>query len=162
MIAALMLLASATGLQDLDDLDRKIAAFTGAQIGEPGGPVQTVDKRLRLKDCASEPELSWRDENEQTLVVRCPQAGGWRLYVPVRANDAPGSAGVAPTAVHRGDAVSIAISGQGFSISRPGEAMEDGAVGDWIKVRPATTGRQRADIMRARITKPGVVTLATN
>lgn len=162
MIAALMLLASAAGLQDLEELDRKITAFAGAEVGQPGGPVQPVDKRLRLKNCGTEPDLAWRDESEQTLVIRCPQAGGWRLYVPVRANDATGQAGIAQTAVHRGDAVSIAISGQGFSISRPGEAMEDGAVGEWIKVRPATTGRQRADIMRARITKPGVVTLATN
>ena len=63
--------------------------------------------------------------------------------------------------MQRGDAVSISVAGQGFSISRPGEALESGAVGDWIKVRPAMAGNRRADIMRARITGPGVVTLTT-
>ena len=79
--------------------------------------------------------------------------------MPVRPSPAA-AAQEAAIAVQRGDAVTISVAGQGFSISRPGEALESGAVGDWIKVRPAIPGNRRADIMRARITAPGVVTLS--
>lgn len=161
MLASLILLAAASGpLQDLAELDRRIADFTGAAVGEDGGAIQPIDRRLRLHACDSIAEMDWRTAERTTLVVRCPDAGGWRLYVPVRAARAAAPAVAArPIAIQRGDAVAIAVEGRGFSVSRPGEAMEEGAVGDWIKVRPVTGKSRRAEVMRARIVRPGVVAL---
>ena len=157
LIAALL---AATGpVQDLGALDWQIADFTGAAIGEDGGAIQPLDRRLKLRPCGARVDIAWRSEQRDTLVLQCPDAGGWRLYMPVRPSPAA-AAQEAAIAVQRGDAVTISVAGQGFSISRPGEALESGAVGDWIKVRPAIPGNRRADIMRARITAPGVVTLS--
>ena len=69
---------------------------------------------------------------------------------------APG-AGLAAPVIARGDAVTIAVSGQGFSVSQPGEALEAGAVGAWIKVRTVQTGRSQGDAMRAQVIRPGLV-----
>ncbi len=160
LIAAL--LAASGPVQDLAALDLRIADYTGAAIGEDGGAAQPLDRRLKLRPCGARVDIAWRSEQRDTLVLQCPDAGGWRLYMPVRPLPVAAAAQTAPQiAVQRGDAVTISIAGQGFSISRPGEAMESGAVGDWIQVRPAIPGNRRADILRARITGPGVVTLPT-
>ena len=153
--------AAAQDVQDLAALDRRIAEFTGAPIGEEGGAMQPLDRRLKLRPCHVPVDIAWRSEQRDTVMWQCPDAGGWRLYMPVHARPAAQAAAARQDAVQRGDAVSISVAGQGFSISRPGEALESGAVGDWIKVRPAMTGNRRADIMRARVTGPGVVTLTT-
>jgi len=153
--------AAAQDVQDLAALDRRIAEFTGAPIGEDGGAMQPLDRRLKLRPCHAPVDIAWRSEQRDTVTLQCPDAGGWRLYMPVHARPAAQAAAARQDAVQRGDAVSISVAGQGFSISRPGEALESGAVGDWIKVRPAMAGNRRADIMRARITGPGVVTLTT-
>ena len=155
-----VLLAAAGPVEDLAALDLRIAEFAGAAIGEDGGATQPLDRRLKLRPCGDPVDIAWRSEQRDTLVLQCPDAGGWRLYMPVRPLPSAAAAQAAPQiAVQRGDAVTISIAGQGFSISRPGEALESGAVGDWVKVRPAIPGNRRADIMRARITGPGVVTL---
>lgn len=156
---AAALLAAAGPVQDLAALDLRIAEFTGAAIGEEGGAIQPLDRRLKLRPCAALVDIAWRGEQRDTLVLQCPDAGGWRLYMPVR--PLPAAVQATPQiAVQRGDAVTISVAGQGFSISRPGEAMESGAVGEWIKVRPSTPANRRAETMRARITAPGVVTLS--
>lgn len=157
-----VLLAAAGPMQDLAALDRQIAVFTGAAIGEDGGAMQPLDRRLKLRPCTAPADIAWRSEQRDTLVLQCPDAGGWRLYMPVRPLLVAAAAqAAAQVAVQRGDAVTISVEGQGFSISRPAEALESGAVGDWIKVRPAIPGNRRADIMRARITGPGILTLPT-
>ncbi len=157
-----VLLAAAGPIQDLAALDLQIAAFTGAPIGEDGGAMQPLDRRLKLRLCAAPADIAWRSEQRDTLVLQCPDAGGWRLYMPVRPLPVAAAAQAASqVAVQRGDAVTISVAGQGFSISRPAEALESGAVGDWIKVRPAIPGNRRAGIIRARITGPGMLTLPT-
>lgn len=165
MILTLLLLAASGGsLQNLDALDQQIIEFTGADVGEEGGALQHVDRRLKLRACSAPADISWRTDDQNTLVVKCPDAGGWRLYMPVNAALKPMAAGsdTGAVVVQRGDAVSIAVAGQGFSVSRPGEAMEEGAIGDWIKVRPVSDTRRRPEIIRARIIKPGVVALPTS
>ncbi|WP_230293675.1 flagella basal body P-ring formation protein FlgA [Croceicoccus sp. Ery5] len=154
-----LLMAAGAPVQDLAALDDRIAQFTGAAIGEEGGAMHPLDRRLKLRPCAAPVDIGWRSDGRDTLILQCPDAGGWRLYMPVRAAAVAADAEAGAIAVQRGDAVSIAVAGQGFTISRPGEALESGAVGDWIKVRPVTEARRRADIMRARITAPGVVSL---
>jgi flagella basal body P-ring formation protein FlgA len=59
--------------------------------------------------------------------------------------------------VLRGEAVTIAVSGDGFTVSQPGEALDPGAVGQWIRVKTAAAGAQP---LRARIVRPGLVALA--
>jgi len=156
MPASLLLLGAAIAGQfaDLDAIDRQVAMFTGASVGEMGGAATPVDRRLRLQPCRTGTALSWRTPARDSVVVQCGDAGGWRIFVPVRAAAADPAGAIAVT---RGDAVSIAVSGDGFTVSQPGEAMESGPVGGWIKVRPLSAGNSRADIMRAQIQRPGLV-----
>jgi len=136
---------------DLAAIDAEIAAFTGAQQGDPGGAAMKVDRRLRLAACAQPHALSWYGSRRDTVLVECPVPGGWRLFVPLRA--ARPSASAAP-AILRGDAVTISVAGEGFAVSQPGEALESGAVGIWIKVRTLSA---KAETLRARVLHPGVV-----
>lgn len=153
-LAFLAAFASA-GFADLDAIDREVAGFTGAPIGQSGGAVNPVDRRLRLRPCGSPLALSWRTQTRDSVVVQCGDPGSWRLFVPVqRAEQGLGASPV----ISRGDAISIAVTGEGFSVAQPGEAMESGPVGAWIRVRPinAKTG---AEPMRAQVVRPGLVSL---
>lgn len=136
---------------DLVAIDRAVAAFTGAGIGEPGGATLPVDRRLRLAACRSALSLDWQGSRQDTVIVQCPDAGGWRLFVAVSGNARQAAA--APPAVARGESVTIAVAGEGFSVAQAGEAMDSGALGSWIRVRTST----RATPMRARIERPGLV-----
>ena len=84
-----------------------------------------------------------------TVVVECPDAGGWRLFVPVAA-----LASASSPAISRGDAVTVAVSGRGFAVAQPGEALESGGIGGWIRVK-TTTGQP----MRAQVVRPGMVSV---
>lgn len=158
MIAGLTLIAAATAagaFADLDAIDRQVTAFTGAPVGAAGGAVTPVDRRLRLRPCNSGLALSWRAATHDSVVVQCGDANGWRIFVPVR-QAAPMAA---QSVINRGDAISIAVTGEGFTVSQPGEALGAGAVGEWIQVRPTSGERTRAQPMRARIVRPGLVAL---
>lgn len=166
MSSTLLILGAAVSAQfaDLEAIDRQVAAFTGAPAGEQGGATTPVDRRLRLQPCRSGAALSWRTPARDSVVVQCGDAGGWRIFVPVRGGGAGALGGMVPgqsgaIAVTRGDAVAIAVSGEGFTVSQPGEAMESGPVGGWIKVRALTGGAARGEVMRARIERPGLVSL---
>ena len=150
---SLALFLSAAAFADLDAIDRQVAMFTGAPIGAAGGALQPLDRRLRLRPCNSPLALAWRGGAHDTLVAECPDVGGWRLFVPVRSATG-GSSG--PPAVNRGDAVTMAITGDGFSVSQPAEALEAGSIGAWIRVRAAGG---KGDPQRAQIVRPGLVAL---
>lgn len=145
--------AQPNGFHDLVEIDAAIAAFTGAGIGVPGGANLPVDRRMRLAPCYAPLALSWYGTRQDNVLVQCPDAGGWRLFVAVSGNVRQGAAPIAPPAVARGEAVTIAVSGDGFSVSQSGEAMEAGPVGAWIRVR---TGAKSTPI-RAQIARPGLV-----
>lgn len=145
--------AQALGFHDLVAIDDIVARFTGTGIGRPGGANLPVDRRMRLAPCRSELNLSWYGARQDNVLVQCPDAGGWRLFVAVSGNVRQGAASVEPPAVARGEAVTIALEGEGFSVSQSGEAMEAGAVGAWIRVRTSA----KATAMRARISRPGLV-----
>jgi len=157
LTAALMLL-TATPFADLAAIDSDVAAFTGAAIGTPGGARGPVDRRLRLVNCRSPLSFAWRTVQRDTVVVQCPDAGGWRLFVPVQG--AAAEAAALP-AINRGDAVTISVAGDGFAVSQPGEALESGPVGAWIRVRGvnAARGSTAADAMRGQVVRPGLVIL---
>lgn len=147
-----------TRFADLAMIDLAVAQFTGRAIGVPGGAAQPVDRRLRLASCRSPLMVAWRAGAMGTLrdsvMVRCPDGAGWRVYVPVvQALPADPGAPAGQPAIQRGEAVSIAMVGDGFSVEQNGEALDAGPVGGWIRVR---TGA-KADALRGRIVRPGQV-----
>lgn len=141
----------AAGFHDLSSIDRAVERFTGAPLGSEGGARTPVDRRLKLAQCPTPVALEWYGSGNRTVLVRCPVSGGWRLFVPIAASQA---AAPARPVIARGEMVSIAVQGSGFTVSRQGEALEAGAVGDWIRVRPA--GEKR-EAIRARVIQPGRV-----
>lgn len=145
--------ALAAGFQDPAAIDREVVMFTGAPTGSEGGARLPVDRRLKLSQCPMPLALEWYGSSNQTVLVRCPIAGGWRIFVPIAGASA--SARSEPV-VARGEAVAIAIQGGGFTVTRQGEALEAGAVGEWIRVRPVGDKR---DPVRARVIQPGKVGL---
>lgn len=146
--------AHAAGFHDPASIDRDVAMFTGSPTGSDGGARLPVDRRLKLAQCPLPLALEWYGKTRQTVLVQCPMAGGWRLFVPIAG--AGMAAARAEPVVARGEAVAIAVKGRGFTVSRQGEALEAGAVGDWIRVRPAG---DRRDPIRARVVQPGKVAL---
>lgn len=144
---------------DLAAIDRAVAQFTGAAQGQPGGAVLPLDRRLRLAPCAAPLALGWYGARQDTVEVACPVAGGWKLYVPLvgsakTATGAPAAPAQSAFAITRGDSVTITVRGEGFAVSQPGQALESGALGAWIKVRGLGQGAQ---VLRGRVLRPGLV-----
>jgi len=146
--------AHAAAFTDPAMIDAEVARFTGMPQGTTGGAAQPADRRLKLAACANPLSLGWYAGRRDTVLVQCPDAGGWRLFVPVLQGAAGGAEGLA---VLRGEAVTIAVSGPGFSVSQPGEAMDAGPIGGWIRVKTASATGQP---MRARIVRPGLVSVS--
>ncbi|PLK27655.1 flagella basal body P-ring formation protein FlgA [Novosphingobium sp. TH158] len=156
ILASAALLAAplqAQATADLAAIDRAVEAFTGAPIGAPGGAAQPVDRRLHLGRCAAPPALSWYGSRRDTVLVRCPDPGSWRVFVPLSVGSAPERS---TPAVLRGEGVTIAVAGEGFTVAQAGEALEPGPIGAWIRVRSAQAGAQP---IRARVVRPGLVTV---
>ncbi len=137
---------------DLGAIDRAVVQFTGAPQGTPGGAAMPVDRRLKLAACRTQLALGWYGGRRDTVEVACPMPGGWKLYVPL-AGSAQSAAAAAPL-IARGDAITVSVRGEGFAVSQPGEALEAGAEGAWIKVRTQAPG---APVLRARVLRPGLV-----
>jgi flagella basal body P-ring formation protein FlgA len=131
-LAALFLAARAmaTGYQDLDALDARIAST----LPSSGTPVP-IDRRIRLAQCPEEPEIS--PLSGQAIAVRCP-ALGWRIRVAV-SSDAQTSGSPADILVRRGDLVDLVVRGAGFSASAPGTALDEGAAGKTVRVKIPTS-----------------------
>lgn len=161
MSFSLALAAAATPFADLASIDRQVAQFTGAAVGQPGGAQAPVDRRLRLRGCATPLSLSWRTMRKETVEIQCLDGGGWRLFVPVIAVRQQAEQVQLPS-INRGDAVTIAVTGAGFSVSRPGEATEAGKVGEWIRVRPVTGNRRSRETVSAKVIRPGLVAMPLN
>lgn len=150
---ALLAVASPAAAQDFQStqmVDTIVAQFTGHEIGQQGGARTPVDTRLKLAPCAA-PQLSWRTDARDAVVVRC-MAPEWRIFVPVVAvpqAPTPLPAAAAPTVavarpappvkpapvIRRGDAVTLEAGAPGFSITREGVAMNDAAPGARVMVK---------------------------
>lgn len=147
LIAAPLLAAAmpacAEPLADLGAIDRAVADFAGASA-------LPVDRRLRLVACTQPLALRWYGAWQDTVEVACAMPGGWKLFVPLGGISAPPAA----PAVMRGDAVTVTAGDASFTVSQPGEALESGPVGAWIKVRTASAGSAP---LRARVIRPGLV-----
>jgi len=159
VLAAAALPAPAhAAMADLAALDREVALFTGAPQGAMGGAVLPIDRRLRLTACNSPLTIGWRTTRKESVVVQCPDPGSWRLFVPVNAVQQAASAPETP-AVARGESVTVSVTGEGFAVSQPGIAMDQGAVGSWVRVRMVQGGQPKGDAMRAQVVRPGLVNI---
>ena len=151
------LYAQVRGFVDPTAIEAEVARFTGAGTGQPGGAALPVDRRLRLARCAAPLVLSWRGQGQERgqdmVVVQCP--GGWRLFVAL-AHGAQFAA--AAPVISKGDAVTIVVRGDGYSVSQGGEALEPGAPGAWIRVRAGEKSLgDRNEALRAKVVRPGLV-----
>lgn len=146
--------AQTTAMTDPAAIDSAVARFTGAAIGMPGGARMAADARLQLAPCQSPLAVSWHNTARTAVAVECPGPTSWRIFIAIAPQQGTGPAAArAAAAVRRGDAVTLVVRGPGFSVQKPGEAMEAGAVGDWILVRTAP----KSEGLRARIERPGLV-----
>ncbi|WHO38285.1 flagella basal body P-ring formation protein FlgA [Sphingobium sp. AP49] len=148
--------------ENLDRIDSLVAMTVGANMGEPGGPLAPVDRRLRLAACPTTPSVD--GPTFGAAIVKC-DALGWRIRVPLVAGGAAGMTGpvarYAPAAravpkeaaVKRGDPVQLNAGNAAFSVSRMMIADEDGAVGETIRVRE---DKKSAPIL-AQVVEMGVV-----
>lgn len=143
----------AQSLADPAAIDRDVAAFTGQPIGAPGGAARPVYRRLRLAACAAPLVLSWHGDAHASILVECPDAGGWHIFVATASQPAALRQTPAAPVIERGQGVTVAVTGDGFSVSQPAEALESGAIGVWIKVRT----QKNADPVQARVVRPGLV-----
>lgn len=137
--------AAAEPFQNIDALEMRVVAALGAGIGEPGGPMAPIDRRLKLAQC---PQTVAMDPPAMgAIALRCP-AAGWRIRVPLMrlagTGGAPaggygGYAGgqrqAAEAVVRKGDPVDLVAESAGFSVSVAGIAQEDGAMGSRIRVK---------------------------
>lgn len=127
--------------QDLAEIDAAIVAATGQKIGQVGGAIGPVDRRLKLARCPATVQVD--PPNLGAIAVRCA-AIGWRLRVTLVAGvqtAAPAQVALkAPEIlVKRGDTVQLVVAGQGFEVSGSAVAMEDGALGKGIRVKSPTS-----------------------
>ena len=130
-------------------------AGTGAAIGAPGGARMASDLRLRLAPCGGPLAVSWHTPARTAVQVECPGPTSWRIFVAIAPSTGNAAAGKPAPAVKRGDAITVMVRGRGFSVQQTGEAMEAGAVGDWIEVRTSRKGEP----LRARIERPGLAVI---
>jgi len=154
--------AQSAAYADPAAIDAEVVAFTGAATGSPGGARGPVDRRLRMTTCALPLALAWHGRGASMVRVECNAgAAPWRIFVPVNAGDmaAAGSMAAArsplPPEVARGQMLTITLQGRGFAISQQAEALEEGRVGQWIRVRPEGSREE----VRARIDTPARVVI---
>jgi flagella basal body P-ring formation protein FlgA len=156
-------LASAQSFENLDKLDNLVAMTVGANLGEPGGPVAQIDRRLRLKPCPSTPKID--GPTFGAAIVSCTEIG-WRLRVPlVPIRNEAGNSFTAAKAqavstqvvIKKGDPVELVAGSEAFSVSRPMIAEEDGSIGAVIRVRETP----KSSPIMARVESAGVVRAPT-
>lgn len=146
--------ASTSGeITDPREIDLAVASFTGARTGEVGGAHAPADRRLRLARCDQPLSAQWHGRSQNTVRVECPSVNGWRIFV---ATTPLPRAAQPQRVVKRGDPVTVLVRGRGFSVQQSGEAMENGAVGDWIGIRIGGRNVRDSDPVRARIERPGL------
>lgn len=131
-------------------IDREVASFLGMSPTLAGTAFVPVDRRLKLTNCAQPLSTGWQGTRRDSVLVQCPQPGGWKVYV--RLVGQPAAEQAQQAAVKRGQAVTVTLRGSGFSVSQSAQALEDGATGDWIRIRVGKETEMQAEVLR-----PGAV-----
>ncbi|RVT94640.1 flagella basal body P-ring formation protein FlgA [Sphingomonas crocodyli] len=147
--------------QNLDELEQIVVTTLGADVGQPGGPLAPIDRRMRLTACPTGIQIDPPANNAVT--VRCTTAG-WRLRVPLKAGGYMAQQGggqmMSPMAqrapdIRKGDPVQLVAQGDAFSISVDAVAMEDANIGGRVRVQTGnnrgTMFAQVVDIGRVRL-----------
>ncbi len=136
--------------QNLDQLEAMVIGSLGAGIGQPGGPMAPIDRRMRLAACNDGIQID--PPTTGSLTVRCTTKG-WRLRVPLTRptsnyganamamNQSQGAGmTMANALIRRGDPVTLVVGGDSYSISVEATAMEDANPGNRIRVATASKG----------------------
>ena len=108
---------------------------------------------------ASDVQLSERDVSSlrQGYILNLENVIGQKLTRPIQPNQIISANFLkAPTAINKGDEVVISARANSMYVRMPGTALEEGAIGQQIRVR--NTRSQR--IIHARVTSPGQVEVA--
>jgi flagella basal body P-ring formation protein FlgA len=138
----------AQGFADPAEIDREVAAFLGVPPAQAGSAFVPVDRRLRLAQCVQPLVMDWQGTRRDSILVQCP--GVWKIYVRTVGQ----TSAAAVVAVKRGQPVSVSVRGSGFTVSQTAQALENGAVGDWVRIRVGKDGE-----VQARVTRPGAVSI---
>jgi flagellar basal body P-ring formation protein FlgA len=174
LIAATPALAStnAAGFEDLDKLEGRLTGALDANVGQPGGPANHIDRRLKLTPCPTPVTID--PPALGAVALRCEQLG-WRIRVPImRLPTAPAQQAAAggqviqagyqpaqpqtPPVIKRGDPVQLVSGSGGFTVSTEATAQEDGRVGGRIRVKPADG---KAQIVIGQVVDTGIVRVAS-
>lgn len=152
--------AAAQNFENVARLESGLIAQLGAGIGQPGGPVAPIDRRLKLASCPG--AVAYDPPVLGAAAVRCA-ALGWRIRVPLvrLAQAAPQAApgfqqqqqALAEIVIRRGDPVEVVAGGRYFSVSSQAIAEQDGRVGGRIRVR----GAPKSPPMMVEVVREGVV-----
>ena len=143
--APLRALPSLPPAQDLNELEQIVVTALGADVGQPGGPMAPIDRRMRLSACPVGIQVD--PPAAGAVTVRCTTSG-WRLRIPLMraapavANAGPGGAAssFAAADIRKGDPVQLVARGQSYSISIDAVAMEDARIGSRIRVSTNSKG----------------------
>ena len=154
----------AAGFEDLSKLEGRVIGALDADIGQPGGPVTHLDRRLKLQPC---PQTVTIDPPALGAVALRCESLGWRIRVPLvkLATAQPAIATLAvyqpaqpatPPLIKRGDPIELIAGDTGFTVSTAAVAQEDGRLGGRIRVKPTNgqivigmvedSGRVRASV----------------
>ena len=166
-LLALSAPAAAASFQNLDALESRLINALGAGIGEPGGPANAIDRRMKLATCPQPVTID--PPALGAVALRC-QPIGWRIRVPIQrlqgmaavsysANPMQQRQQKAEPVVRRGDPVDLVAESGGFSVSVTATAQEDGAPGARIRVKTQQDGRPQGQILFAEVIDAGRVRL---
>ena len=142
--------ALAQAVQDIAALEHRLVVALDAGIGEPGGPLVPIDRRLKLAPCSAPVAID--PPALGAVALRCPQLG-WRIRVPLMRAAASVAVAKAAPLVRRGDPVEIVAQSESFSVSAQAIAQEDGGAGDRIRVKTDP----KAPVIFAEVVDMGVV-----
>ena len=112
-------------------LAAQIAAFTGQPV--------TLDARLHPPACRATVEIFWTSPARDGVGVTCT-APGWQLFVPVMRTVATAPRAAQPPAVRKGDRVSLAATGAGFSVTVDAVVEADAPAGARVRLRNRASG----------------------
>ncbi|MFK7841035.1 MAG: flagella basal body P-ring formation protein FlgA [Sphingorhabdus sp.] len=154
-IISILSIAAVPAFEDTTFLDRQVASYLGAGVGDAGGAHAVIDPKLRLKRCGKAVQISATNKN--ALLVSCQELG-WRIFVPIRfgrnGTDQSNGGSVEPM-VQRNQPVTLVVRRPTFSISYSVIAQKSGGMGEYIPVRSDRKAKQ----LMARISGPGEVEL---
>jgi len=157
--------AGAGGFEDLDKLEARLIGALDVDIGQVGGPITHLDRRLKLQPCPvpaviDPPALG-------AIALRCEPLG-WRIRVPLMKTPTQTIAAApaiytpsqpsTPPVIKRGDPVQLIASSDGFSVTSEAVAQEDGQLGGAIRVKSDARG----PVVIGRVEDAGRVRVSSN